>query len=132
MILVDTSVLLDFLKNKRNAQTEKLTKIIELNIPFGITSHIYQELLQGSATQKDFSALKKYLDTLTFYYPLDEKQSYAEAAHIYFLCRKEGITIRSTIDCLIIQIVREHGLKLLHNDKDFDNIKRVVKDIEFF
>ena len=132
MVLVDTSILIDFLRDKSGAQASKFNTILELNIPFGITSHIYQELLQGSATQKDFDTLKKYLDTFTIYAPQDEKESYAQAAHIYFLCRKEGIAVRSTIDCLIVQIAREHRLKLLHNDKDFDNIKKAVKDIEFF
>ena len=132
MILVDTSVLIDFLKEKTNPATEKFNNILELNIPFGITSHIYQELLQGSATQRDFDTLKSYLDTFVFYFPSDEKQSYAQAAYIYFLCKKEGITVRSTIDCLIVQIVREYHLKLLHNDSDFDHIKKVVKELEYF
>ena len=132
MILVDTSVLIDYLKGKNNSATDKLNTIIELNIPFGITSQIHQELLQGTKTQKDFDILKKYLNTFTFYLPKDEKLSYEEAAHIYFLCRKEGMTIRSSIDCLIIQIMREHNLKLLHNDKDFDNIKKVIPGLDFF
>ncbi len=132
MILVDTSVLIDFFSNKSNSATDKLTNIIELNIPFGITSHIYQEMLQGTATRKDFDTLKKYLNTFTFYMAKDEKQSYGEAARIYFNCRKQGITVRSSIDCLIVQIAREHNLKLLHNDKDFDHIKKVISDLEFF
>ena len=132
MVLVDTSILIDFFREKSGAQASKFNTILELNIPFGISSHIYQELLQGSATQKDFDTLKKYLDTFTIYAPRDENGSYAQAAHIYFLCRKEGVAVRSTIDCLIVQIARELRLKLLHNDKDFDNIKKVVRDIEFF
>ena len=131
MILVDTSVLIDFFSNKSNVATDKLNTIIELNIPFGITSHIYQEMLQGTATRNDFDTLKKYLNTFTFYMVKDEKQSYEEAAHIYFNCLKQGITVRSSIDCLIVQIVKEHNLKMLHNDKDFDNIKKIISDLEF-
>lgn len=132
MILVDTSVLIDFLKKKSNEGTEKFNTVLELKIPFGITSHIYQELLQGTATEKDFNNLKKYLDTFKFYSPLDEKNSYSEAAKIYFECRRKGMTIRSTIDCLIVQVALEHRLKLLHNDKDFDKIKEVIPHLEFF
>ena len=69
MVLVDTSILIDFLRDRSGAQASKFNTILELNIPFGITSHIYQELLQGSATQKDFDTLKKYLDTFTIYAP---------------------------------------------------------------
>lgn len=132
MILVDTSVLIDFLKNVDNPSTEKLNEIIELNIPFGITSHIYQELLQGTSSRKDYTSLKKYLDTFTFFHPLDTKESYAEAANIYFQCRKKGITVRSATDCLIVQIAIEHSLKLLHNDKDFENIKKVITNLESY
>lgn len=132
MILADTSVLIDFLKDIKNSATDKLNKIIELDIPYGITSHIYQELLQGTSSQKDFDALKKYLDTLTFFFPLDQKESYSKAANIYFQCRKKGVTVRSSIDCLIVQIAIEHGLKLLHNDKDFEKISTVIKKIELY
>jgi len=84
MILVDTSVFIDFLSEKNNSATDKLHTIIDLNIPFGITSQIYQELLQGTASQKDFDVLKKYLNTFNFYAAKDEKRSYEEAARIYF------------------------------------------------
>ncbi|HEY3276329.1 MAG TPA: PIN domain-containing protein [Syntrophorhabdaceae bacterium] len=41
-------------------------------------------------------------------------------------CRKKGITIRSTIDCLIAQTVLEHNLILLHSDDDFNAISKVI------
>ena len=81
--MVDTPVLIDFLKDKNNPEIDEFNTILELNIHFGITSHIYQELLQGSATQKDFKALKKYLDTFTIYSPQDKKKSYADETYIY-------------------------------------------------
>ena len=132
MILIDTSVWIDFLQARNNEKTEKLNKILELNIPFGITGQIYQEVLQGAATGKDFNTLKRYFDTFALYTPLDERESYAKAAQIYFLCRKKGITVRSTADCLIVQIARERRLKLLHNDKDFDYMCRAVGGFEAF
>ncbi len=44
----------------------------------------------------------------------------------YFSCRKKGITVRSTIHCLIAQIVLEHDLFLLHNDMDFEYMAPVI------
>ncbi|MGR3221119.1 MAG: type II toxin-antitoxin system VapC family toxin [Candidatus Anammoxibacter sp.] len=132
MILVDTSVLIDYLKDKNNPQTKKFSNIIDLKIPFGITSHIYQELLQGTSSRRDFNTLKKYLDTFTFYFPKDGIQSYAEAALIYFKCRRQGLTIKSTIDCLIAQICLENKLRLLHQDNDFFNIREIFKRLEFY
>lgn len=132
MILVDTSVIIDFLKERHNAPVEKFNKILDLEIPFGIASFTYLELLQGTATQRDFEQLKKYLDTFTIYAPRNDRDSYAQAAYIYFQCRRKGITVRSTIDCLIVQIAREHGLKLLHNDKYFLAIPAALREVEFF
>ena len=58
--------------------------------------------------------------------------SHREAAHIYFSCRRKGITIRSTIDCLIAQISIEHDLILLHNDKDFTHMAAVIPQLKLF
>lgn len=131
MILVDTSVLIDFFKGDINENTEKLKTIILQNIPFGINSFIFQEVLQGASTKEDFELLKDYLKTQIFYHLKDPVSSFIQAAEIYFNCRKKGITIRSTIDCLIVQTVLEHDLFLLHNDKDFFEIARVIP-IKFF
>jgi len=127
MVLVDTSVLIDYLKGANNAATRKFQFVLDNGIPFGINSFIYQELLQGVKTEKDFRKLKQYLDTQTFYNLKDARESFAHAARIYFMCRKKGITVSSTIDCLIVQTVLEHDLYLLHNDKDFERIRKVVR-----
>ena len=127
MVLVDTSILIDYLKGANNAAVRKFQFVLDNGIPFGINSFIYQELLQGVKTEKDFQKLKQYLDTQTFYNLKDSRESFAQAARIYFLCRKKGITLSSTIDCLIVQTVLEHDLYLLHNDKDFERIRKVVK-----
>ena len=52
--------------------------------------------------------------------------TYIKAAEIYRQCRKEGKTIRKTIDCLIAAIVRENNFTLLHNDNDFEIIKNAI------
>ena len=132
MILVDTSVLIDFFKNKATESVLSLQYIIAMNIPFGISLTIYQELLQGVATEKQYLDLKRYLDTQRFYYLLRDKESYADAARIYFRCRKEGVTISSTIDCLIAQTAIENNLELLHNDADYDKIGKIVQKLKIY
>lgn len=126
MILVDTSVLIDLFRGESSPAVELLHGVTEQNLSFGITSVIYQELLQGAKTDKEFSSLKEYLSTQLFYHPLNPLDSYERAAEIYFSCRRQGVTIRSTIDCLIAQIALEHDLYLLHNDRDFDVIAPIV------
>ena len=132
MVLVDTSVLIDYLKGRKNNSTKKLEYIMSMKIPYGINGYIYQEILLGSASEKEYKLLKKYLDTHIFYTLKKGKESYAEAAHIYLKCRKKGYTINSTIDCLIAQTTIENELFLLHNDADFNNIKRVENRLKIY
>jgi predicted nucleic acid-binding protein len=131
MILVDTSVLVDYLAGRQNESVKKMELIVDRKIVFGINVYIYQELLQGTASKRDFEKLKSYLDTMTFY-SLASKESYSSAADIYFRCRRSGVTVRSTIDCIIAQTAIENDLELLHNDTDFDMISRVIKNLRSY
>ena len=126
MILVDTSVLIDYLKDVDNNGTGKFKEILEKRLPFGINNFIYQELLQGCKSEKDYRLLKKYLDGQKFYDFKGGRESYAKAAGIYMKLRKKGITIRSTIDCLIAQMAMENDLYLLHNDVDFTRMTELL------
>ncbi|MBI5196254.1 MAG: PIN domain nuclease [Nitrospirae bacterium] len=126
MVLVDTSVLIDYLKGTQNHAVEKLQFILDTGIPFGINSYIYQELLQGTKTEKEFNELKAYLETQVFYDLKDKKISFTEAAELYFKCRKKGFQVGGTIDCLIAQTAIENNLLLLHNDEDFEKIAKVA------
>lgn len=129
MYLVDTSVLIDFLKGKETKQTTHLEYIIQSQIPFGISAFTYQETLQGAKNQKEYDTLNRYLSTQKIYYPTNK--TYEASANLFFRCRKSGITIRSTIDTLIATTAMENGLILLCSDRDFDNMAKVVDlDIE--
>lgn len=132
MILVDTSVLIDFLQEKENEQVEKFKYVISMDIQYGINVYIYQELLQGAATDRDYVQLKTYLDTQTFFSLKGGRNSFAEAAKIYLKCRKMGYTINSTIDCLIAQTAIENDLMLLHNDYDYKYIAEEVRKLRIY
>lgn len=126
MILVDTSVLIDFFRGNDSPPVDRLEEILTYRIPFGISSVIYQEVLQGAKSEKEYNLLKEYLSTQRFFHPADPVGSYEQAARIYFTCRNKGITIRSTIDCLIARIALEQNLVVLHNDRDFDAMAPVI------
>lgn len=130
MFLVDTSVWIDYLKGSPTKSVEKLQGILDAELPFGITSQIYQEVLQGSDSDVSFARLDAYLRSQRFYHPQDPIATYAEAARIYYRCRRAGVTIRSTADCLIAQIAIDNGLVLLHSDRDFDQMALVVAELE--
>lgn len=129
MYLVDTSVWIDYFREKDNTSVKKLESIFDKGHHFGITSAIYQEILQGAHTEQDFITLDTYLKTQRFYHPVNPLKTHQVAAYLYFTCRRNGITVRSSIDCLIAQLAIEHHLILLHNDKDFQYMAKVIPEL---
>lgn len=121
MYLIDSSVWIDFLNDKTS---DKVDQCIVLE-QSGLTMLIYMEVLQGANSQKKFNLYQSYLSEQPFYNFKDIIKSYEQAAKIYFDCRQKGITIRSTIDCLVAQCAIENNLTLLHNDKDFNQIAKI-------
>lgn len=108
MLLVDTSVWIDFLKGQSNEAVVWLKRLLSAGLPVGITSLIYQEILQGADSESRFAQFKDYFGSQRFYHPRDPVESHAQAAQLYVRCRRQGVTIRSTVDCLIAQIAIEH------------------------
>ncbi len=129
MILVDTSVLIDFLRNRRTSQTVLFDDLLEKKIPWGINEYIYQEVLQGARDEGEFDKLKEYLETVPFYFLQFGKASFERAALMNVRCRNSGVTVRSTIDLLIAETAIENDLSLLHSDSDFENIGRVIREL---
>ena len=132
MILVDTSVLIGYFKKSAGVPYEKMDHIVNNGIPYGICNYVYQELLQGTRDEKEYDLLKEYLDTLPFYELRHGKQSFENAALMYINCRKNGITVRSTLDLIIATIAIENNLYLLHNDTDFVNISKIYKNLMMY
>lgn len=130
MYLIDTSVWIDYFRKNNSSAVKVFSKILDQKLPFGLTSVIYQEILQGAYSKRDFEKVADYLKTQRFFHPKEPILSYQAAAEIYFECRKKGITIRSTIDCLIAQIAIEHDLTLVHNDADYIHIKKMLNNLK--
>ena len=130
MYLVDTSVWIGLFRQKETGAVQFFRHILEHDIPFGISSVIFQELLQGAKSESDYQRLYEYVGSQCFYHPKAEIDSYANAARIYFDCRRKGVTIRSSLDCLIAEVAIEHNLILLHDDVDFSHMVSVISDLK--
>lgn len=130
MILVDTSVLINFMKGQTDYKTELFRDVLHNEIPFGISSFTYQELLQGARNEKEFETLTEYLSTQKIYFPGQDLSEYEKAAHIFFDLRRKGSTPRSTIDILIAVTAIKHNLILLHNDSDFDIMSKHIPELK--
>lgn len=105
MILVDTSVLIDFFKGQKNDSRQKFELILRQGIPFGISSFIFQEVLQGAKSDKEYKTLKKYLETQRFYHPKDPVDSFAKASRIYFDCQKKALPSAALSIALLLRLL---------------------------
>lgn len=126
-MIVDTSVLIAFFKGIKSRQTQILKEYEASNIPYFIPLICAQEVLQGALNEKEWLTLKEYLFSQNLIIPANPLETHLKAARIYYDCRRKGITIRSTLDCLIAQICIELKDPLLHQDRDFDALASVCK-----
>lgn len=122
MILVDTSIWVDFLRGESSLQRRILHDCIENEEDIAITGIILAEILQGITEDRGFRAARNYLLEFPVYEPKGIA-TYIEAARIYRLCRSKGKTIRSTVDCINAAICIENDLPILHKDRDYYVIK---------
>ncbi len=125
MILVDTSVLIDYFRGAVNGPVERLALLLEEGADVRIPAVCCQELLQGARDEDEWRLLESYLTTQELVVPGDPVAAHLEAARIYFDCRRRGVTVRSTLDCYIAQLALERDALLLHNDEDFVRIAEV-------
>jgi len=125
VILVDTSVWIDFLIGRDTSHRHLLHRLIESEEDICITEIILTEILQGIRDDALYETAKDYLLEFPVIKPKGI-DSYVAAADIYRKCRKQGKTVRKTVDCIIAAIVRENNVTLLHNDTDFGVIKTSV------
>lgn len=129
MYLVDTSVWIDYISGKDAEHVHFLDTLLENPLAVGLTDVIYMEILQGAENEHSFARFRRYFFSQRFYSLHHGHESHEQAARIYFDCRRQGITVRSTIDCLIAQCAIENDLVLLHHDRDFKQMGKVVSSL---
>ena len=122
MVLVDTSVWVDYFNGLETPPTERLDRL--LGSGRLLTGDlILAELLQGFAKDADYRTARRLLLEL----PCAElvgRENALRAADYYRRLRKRGVTVRKTIDVLIGTYCIQHGHELLHADRDFDSMQR--------
>ena len=131
VVLVDSSVWIDLLRDVKTPQTIALRKLLP-NREAALTAVIYQEILQGAATPERFTKLKRYFRTLPFLNPAHPVETWEAAAELYMRCRQRGYTPRSPHDCLVARIALEHRASLLHDDRDFELMAEVEPRLKLF
>lgn len=117
MILVDSSVWIDYFRGTPSPQAECLDQLLSTQ-PVLIGDLILTEVLQGCPSDAAFNRVRQLLLSLDVV-ELGGATLAVQAARNYRLLRSLGVTVRKTIDVMIATYCIEHGETLLHNDRDF-------------
>lgn len=117
MILVDSSVWIDYFRGNATVQAEKLDSLLG-NEPLAIGDLILTEVLQGFGSDRDFNQAKKLLTSLVVV-DLGGQDIAIQAARNHRALRALGVTVRKTIDTVIATRCIESGYTLLQSDRDF-------------
>jgi hypothetical protein len=125
MVIVDTTVWIDYLRGVMNPQTDWLDRQMP-GQRIGLTDLILCEVLQGIREPKAFSQIRDELPRRFCVFETGGKDLAIAAAQNYRTLRERGDTVRKTIDCLIATFCIEAGHELLHRDRDFDAFERTL------
>jgi hypothetical protein len=117
-VIVDSSVLIDYLADRTTPETDWLEQNFEIR-RIGITTLILTEVLQGIREDEQFSETLEVLRHLAIYEGGSREVAVRSASN-YRALRKRGVTIRSTIDCLTASFCIREEFELLHCDTDFE------------
>jgi len=119
-MLVDTSVWVDFFAGRDTPQVQHLEQALRDGADLAICGIVLTEVLQGIRDDAQHDLVRQHLKPLLML-PMDE-DTFVLAAALFRGLRKQGFTIRKTNDCIIAATAIQHGLPLLHNDRDFDTL----------
>ena len=125
MILVDSSVWIEYFNGKINPQTDYLDAALGKEVII-VGDIILTEVLQGFRDDSDFRKAKELLSTFQFMDMLGRDLA-VKSAENYRILRKKGVTVRKTIDVMIATFCIHHGISLLHSDQDFDPLTKYLK-----
>jgi len=124
MVIVDTSVWIDYLMDVKNAETIWLDSWVE-KAGVGLTDLILAEILQGIRTDKLFREILLELQEYMIFSSCGEDIAIRSAENYRFL-RSKGLTVRKTVDSVIATFCIEGKHRLLHRDRDFDGFERYL------
>ena len=121
MMIVDTTVWVDFFRGRAGPHVDMLESALSEGQDICICGVILTETLQGIRRDEDYARTARLLDDLLFL-PMT-RETFVRAADVYRALRRKGITVRKPVDCMIASVAIEHGVPLLHHDRDFDPIE---------
>ena len=124
IIVVDTTVWIDFFEAKGTTFDRHLAELVENDVPIALVDVIYCEVLQGIRDDEVYERTRQALRARPILRARG-LETFETAANLYRTARRRGLTIRRTVDCLIGAICLEAGAAIYHNDRDYDALAKV-------
>jgi len=124
VIVVDSSVWIDYFSGKKTPAAEKLDSLLG-NTPIAAGDLMLVEVLQGFRTDNDFATARELLMSLTVVNMLNTSIALRSAENFRTL-RKKGVTVRKTIDTIIATYCIENNFSLLYSDTEFRPFQRYL------
>ncbi len=121
-MIVDSSALIGVFRDRTGKAREKLERLLD-GQELMLTRFSELELLKGCRDEAEWLLITDFLESQT--YIECEKNTWEDAARIFYDLRRKGKTVRSILDCCIAQLAIENELPLIHNDRDFETIAEV-------
>ena len=121
MVLVDTSVWVEFFRRPSRID---LPAVVDFDDVVTCLP-VFQEVLQGFRSEEAFARARDAMLALPMVEAPLGQEVFEEAVLIYRRARAAGVTVRSSIDCLIAACALRHGLTVLHRDRDFGLLARI-------
>jgi hypothetical protein len=120
MLLVDTSVWIEVFRRPSRFDLGSVTDLDEV-----VTClPVIQEVLQGFLEEHAFRIAREAMFALPLLEESLGRDVFEEAAQLYRTARRSGVTVRSSVDCLIAACAIRHGVTVLHVDRDFTLLAR--------
>jgi len=124
VVIVDTTVWIDYLRGARNPETQWLETEADRR-RLGLTDLILCEVLQGVRSEREFGQVRTELQRFALFKTGGGELAIAAATN-FRIIRGEGKTVRKSIDCLIATFCMTNGHALLHRDRDFDPFEEIL------
>ena len=121
-ILIDTSVWIDYFRNKSSVLSEKVDKILSENEVY-VPKIVMAELIQGAKSKREISIIEDFIDA---FHIIDQKEdTWIRTGRLSYALKKKGKTV-NLIDCYISVIAKEYNCKIFTLDEHFKEIQRVT------
>jgi predicted nucleic acid-binding protein len=120
-VLIDSSAWVEFLNGSPSPTSDAVSKLLGAETEICTCGLVVTEVLQGLRREAGYSKVVELFTDLTFL-EASGLVTYVRAAEVYRELRRRGITVRSTIDCLIAILAEERGCVILARDRDLEAI----------